>query len=105
MLDDYTAEAGSRATPEMAEQLLRLYELEGLYTRLHEAYYRAAIEWNGVGDTTMAVKYATLSISRGQIMAGPDRPFIVNMRKLMEDPKGHWTWGFRQQKDGVYTRV
>lgn len=96
-LDDYGP--ASAATPEKAEELLGLYEVEGLETRIHEAYYRAAIEWNGVGDSNNAVKYAMLSILRGQVMKGPERPFLSSMRELIKNPEDHWTWKFRHRQE------
>lgn len=81
----------------MAEELVRLYEAEGLTTRIHEAYYRAAVEYSGVGDANAAVRCAMLSILRGKMMAGPDRPFLTGMRELIQDPKKHWTWNFRRR--------
>lgn len=96
-LDDYTP--FSTATPEKAEELVSLYEEEGLKTRIHEAYYRAAIEYNGVGESAKAGRYAMLSILRGQMMAGFDRPFIGKMKELLKAPEKHWTWKFRPQKE------
>lgn len=93
-LDDY-GDAADGATPEEAEALVALYEAEGLETRVHEAHYRAAVEWNGVGDARNAVRYAMLSILRGQIMKGPERPFLSSMRELVKNPEEHWTWKFR----------
>lgn len=92
-LDDYTGI--SNATPEKAEELLSLYEVEGLRTRIHEAYYRAAIEWNGVGNSSKAVEHGELSISRGRLMTGLEKPYIKNMRDLVNNPEEHWTWKFR----------
>lgn len=40
-----------------------------------------------------------LSMLRGQMMAGFDRPFVEKMRELAKDPKEHWTWKFRPQRD------
>lgn len=96
-LDDYTS--SSSATPEKAEELVSLYEEEGLKTRIHEAYYRAAIEYNGVGESAKAGRYAMLSILRGQMMAGFDRPFIGKMKELLKAPEKHWTWKFRPQPE------
>lgn len=95
-LDDYTS--ASTATSEKAEELVHLYEVEGLKTRIHEAFYRAAIEYNGVGDSNQAARYAMLSILRGQIMAGFDRPFVETMKELVKSPEKHWTWNFRHQQ-------
>lgn len=98
-LDDYTS--SSTATHEKAEELVSLYEEEGLKTRIHEAYYRAAIEYNGVGESAKAGRYAMLSILRGQMMAGFDRPFIGKLKELLKAPEKHWTWNFRPQKEEV----
>ncbi len=92
-LDDYTAT--SAATPQKAELLVLLYELEGVACRMHEAHYRAAIEWSGVGEAAQACKYARLCLHRGQALRGPDQPFAKSMRELIENPEGHWSWRFR----------
>ncbi|KAK3936815.1 hypothetical protein QBC46DRAFT_418037 [Diplogelasinospora grovesii] len=86
---------GARATPEMAELLITLMELEGLHVRIDEAYYRAALEFNGVGDALKAIKYARLCLDRGLVLRGPDRPFIISMKELIRAPTGHWSWKFR----------
>lgn len=90
-LDDYSASA----TPEKAELLITLFELEGLHVRIYEAYYRAAIEWNGVGDSGRAIRYARLCLDKGLLLRGPNRPFVDSMRALIADPAGHWSWRFR----------
>ncbi|KAK0736631.1 hypothetical protein B0T21DRAFT_411787 [Apiosordaria backusii] len=81
--------------PQKAELLITLYELEGLEVRVHEAYYRAAIEFNGVKDKWKAVKFARLCLDRGLLLKDETRPFVVQMRSLVEDVEGHWSWGFR----------
>lgn len=92
-LDDYSST--SKATPEKAERLVQLYIEEGIYGRLHEAYYRAALEWIGVGNMTMAIEHAKRCINHGLVFRGPDRPFIKNMEKLVQDPEGNQYWRFR----------
>lgn len=82
-------------TPAKAVLLITLYNLEGVDVRIYEAYYRAALEYNGVGDATNAIIYARLCLARGLIARGPDRPFIVSMRALIRDPVNHWSWRFR----------
>lgn len=90
-LDDYS----TSATPQKAELLITLYELEGLEVRIYEAYYRAALEWNGVGDSGRAIRYARRCLDKGLLLRGPDRPFVDSMRELVDDPTGHWSWRFR----------
>lgn len=72
-----------------------LFELEGAAGRMHEALYRAAIEWSGVGDAARAMKYARLCLDRGLRFRGPGRPFEESMRSLLEDPEAHWSWRSR----------
>jgi len=92
-LDDYT-ETG-KGTPDKAELLITLQELEGQVIRMYEAYYRAAVEWNGVGETTKALRYARLCLSRGIVLRGPGRAFAENLRAMMKEPEKHWTFRFR----------
>ncbi len=93
-LDDYS----SAATPEQAELLVTLYELEGLQVRIYEAYYRAALERNGVGDAFRAVRYARLCLDKGLMLRGEDRPFVKSLREMVRDPRGHWSWRFRVER-------
>jgi hypothetical protein len=95
-LDDYSG----AATPQVAELLVTLYELEGLQVRIYEAYYRAALEWNGVGDAVRAVRYARLCLDKGLLLRGKDRPFVESMREMVRDVKGHWSWRFRVKGRG-----
>jgi hypothetical protein len=101
-LDDYSAT--SSATPEKAELLILLYELEGMGGRLQEAYYRAAIEHNGIGQATQAMKYARLCLDRGLAFKGPGIPpgivFIESMKDLLRDPMTHKSWKSRLSQSG-----
>ena len=63
--------------------------------RIYEAYYRAALEWNGVGDAARASRYARLCLAKGLTLRGPDRPFVESMKALVSDPIAHWSWRFR----------
>lgn len=92
-LDDYSA--ASTTNTEKAERLIDLFEAEGLVTRMVEAYYRAAVEYNGVGRGGEAIKYAKMCIEEGEVLESSIRPFINNMRELIRDPSTHWTWRFR----------
>ena len=75
--------------------MVTLFELEGLGGRVQEAYYRAAVEYNGRGDAGLAVKYARLCLDRGLLLRGPNQPFIKSMRELVKNPEDHWSWRFR----------
>ncbi|KAI1466445.1 SET domain-containing protein [Daldinia caldariorum] len=92
-LDDHSAT--SKGSAEKARLLISLYEEEGILGRLNEAYYRAAIEYVGIGDVEKATEYAALCIENGLLFVGPDRPFIKNMQELIANPTGNPKWKFR----------
>ncbi|KAI1802921.1 SET domain-containing protein [Daldinia bambusicola] len=96
-LDDYSAT--SKGSAEKAELLISLYEEEGILGRLNEAYYRAAIEYIGIGNVEKATKYAVLCIENGLLFVGPDRPFIKNMQELIANPTGNPKWKFRSKEN------
>lgn len=91
-------EPGSAATPQMAELMVSLYEQERLSGSIYEAYTFAAIEWNGAGDPSTAVRYARLAIEAGLASAGPRDRDVAEMIRLAEDPWSHWSWMLRTSK-------
>jgi len=93
---DYTTE--SRATPQMAELFITLYELERLSSMLYEAYTYAAIEYNGIGDPWTAIKYARMAVDSGLAAVGTRDADVIEMQKLLQDPWGHWSWMLRTSK-------
>ncbi|KAK7951081.1 uncharacterized protein PG986_006809 [Apiospora aurea] len=97
-LDDYSANASTSAkapSPEKAELLIELYRLERLEGRMQEAYYRAAVEYLGVGKIAQAMRYARLCIDSGLKFKGPGKVFIASMEDLLKNPTGHKYWRFR----------
>ncbi|KAF6807289.1 hypothetical protein CSOJ01_08258 [Colletotrichum sojae] len=94
--NDYTP--ASRATPQMAELLISLYEQEHNWSLLSEAYTLAAIEYNGVGEPWLATKYARLAIEYGLTTLWEGHGDVVEMTKLAEDPWSHWSWMLRTRK-------
>ncbi|KAL1875236.1 SET domain-containing protein 5 [Diaporthe australafricana] len=95
-LENY--EPGSAATPQMAELMVSLYEQERLSGSIYEAYTFAAIEYNGAGDPSTAVRYARLAIEAGLASAGPRDRDVAEMTRLAEDPWSHWSWMLRTSK-------
>ncbi|KAF9877283.1 hypothetical protein CkaCkLH20_04983 [Colletotrichum karsti] len=94
--NDYTP--ASRATPQMAELLISLYEQEHNWSLLSEAYTLAAIEYNGVGEPWLATKYARLAIEYGLTTLWEGHGDVVEMTKLADDPWSHWSWMLRTRK-------
>jgi hypothetical protein len=93
---DYTTE--SRATPQMADLMVSLYQQERLDGMMYEALTYAALEWNGVGEPWTATKWARLAVEHGLAAVGPRDNDVVEMQKLIKDPWGHWSWMLRTKK-------
>ncbi len=90
--------AESRATPDMAELLISLYQQENLWGMMYEAFTHAALEYNGAGEPWMATKYAQLAGGIGIPAVGEDHSDVVEMESLAEDPWSHWSWMLRTKK-------
>lgn len=95
-LEDYTT--ASSATPQMADLFVSMYEQERLDGSIYEAYAFAAIEWNGVGEPWNAVRYAQLAIEFGLASVGPKDKDVKELKRLVDDPWGHWSWMLRTSK-------
>lgn len=89
-LRDETRE--SRASPQMAELVVGLYELERLWGQVYEVYALAAVEWNGVGDAWTATKWARRAVEFGIWSVGGGDEDVRDMERLATDPWGHWSW-------------
>lgn len=90
-----TDEETTNAT-ELADLLVSLAREEtGLDAVLLHPYRVAALEWNAAGDMEKAVEYAKLAVSYGMRSFGPWDRGSEDMRELVEDPEGHWSWRLR----------
>ncbi|TVY40909.1 SET domain-containing protein [Lachnellula occidentalis] len=88
----------SQATPEMAEQLLALYAEEHLHAALGTGHLLAAQVYNGVGDAQMAVWHAKKAVVLGIVGSVDPESDMAQMRQLIEDPRGHWSFGHRKKR-------
>ncbi|KAJ4395107.1 SET domain-containing protein 5 [Neurospora sp. IMI 360204] len=84
----------------MAELLVSLYEMEGLWGMIFEAYAIAAREDNKVGEAWMAMKWAGLAVEYGAMVLGEGDEEVREMKELARDPWGHGSW--RSRKIGGY---
>jgi hypothetical protein len=80
----------------MAEMLVGLYEEEGLCGPINEALRIAALEFNGVGKTPEVKKYARLALEAGMIWRGPRHDEVIEMKRLFDEPRAHWSWMVRK---------
>lgn len=83
--------AGGRRT-KMAELLVSLYEMEGLWGMIYQAYAMAAREYSKVGEAWMAMKWAGMAVEFGEMVLAEENEEVREMRELARDPWGHATW-------------
>jgi len=86
------------ADPRRADALVALYELEGLWGPIADAYVYAALEYSGVGDAWGAVMWAERAVEAGLLYSGPYDRDVRVMRELLRDPRSHWSWMLRVNK-------
>ncbi|KAH8910398.1 hypothetical protein BR93DRAFT_955549 [Coniochaeta sp. PMI_546] len=85
-------------TTDMIARFIKLYKEEHLETRLADAYELAALNYNYLGYTKEAVKYATLSAQAGSIEGGVNSNNVIAMRIMAKDPKGHYSYRMKLKK-------
>lgn len=82
-----------------AEQLVQLYEAEGLQGFMDLAYGHAALTYNGVGSLRGAKKYAGLAAEATWLKYGFDangKTKVEEWEAFASDPMGHATWRARK---------
>ncbi|CZR52870.1 uncharacterized protein PAC_02747 [Phialocephala subalpina] len=82
----------SIATPAMAEELIKLYELEGIHAAIGLGHMLAALAYNADGDVSMAKKHARLALKGGVVTDGSREKDEDDLRALRESPMTHWSY-------------
>jgi len=82
----------------MAEELIALYEEEGLWAAKAAGHTLAALAYNAVGNTKVAEFHADFALEAGMVNSGTDED-AEQMKLLLEDPKAHWSYRVRARKD------
>lgn len=91
----------SAATPQKAEQLIKLYEKERLWAAKGTGHMFAALAYNALGEEegseawNKAVYHARMSVEVGTLASGAVENNRREMGVLKDDPRGHWSWGMR----------
>ena len=78
-----------------AQELIALYEEEGLHAMLGRAYGYVALEYSGIKEENGVQKYTVLAVQYLSLMQGEDGADVINMRGLQNDMEKHWSWGRR----------
>ncbi|KAL5323991.1 hypothetical protein ACEPPN_008534 [Leptodophora sp. 'Broadleaf-Isolate-01'] len=85
----------SIGTPNMARELLKLYEEEGVHAALGTGHMFAALAYNADGDMKGAKKHARLAIEAGMVNSGVKDGDREEMESLLSDPRHHWSYNIR----------
>lgn len=94
-LSDYESKG---VTADMIARYIKLYKEEHLETRLADAYELAAVNYNYLGHSKKAAKYAALSAQAASIEAGVGSNNAIAMRILAKDPVGHYSYKMKLKK-------
>ncbi|TAQ83479.1 hypothetical protein B7494_g8194 [Chlorociboria aeruginascens] len=87
----------SAGTPKMAEELIKLYSDEHIYSAVATGYVLAALEHNAVGNSAMAKRYGEAAVEAGLVTAGVDSD-VEDMKALVKNPILHWS--YRKRAEG-----
>ncbi|KLU82403.1 hypothetical protein MAPG_01475 [Magnaporthiopsis poae ATCC 64411] len=77
---------------DMAEELLRIYEVERLDSKLGGPYRLAALSYCMLGREDLARRYASLAAEALAMEQGEDTKDMEAIRALAQNPKGHPCW-------------
>ncbi|TVY80372.1 hypothetical protein LSUE1_G007473 [Lachnellula suecica] len=88
----------STATPKLAEELLILCKEEKLYAAFGSGHFFAAQAYNAAGVPKMAAWHAQKAVEMGIVGDDDAEGQVVQMKELMKNPRGHWTFGVRKKK-------
>lgn len=97
-LERRLSDVKSDVTLNTVERYVGLFTEERLEAKLAGAYTTAALNYNLLGKSGLAVKYARLAIEAGMMENGPAAPDVKAMRVLARDPEKHFTWRARLRK-------
>ncbi|KAL2752243.1 hypothetical protein ACRALDRAFT_1066285 [Sodiomyces alcalophilus JCM 7366] len=97
-LERRLSDVKSDVTLDTVERYVMLFAEESLEANLAGAYTTAALNYNLLGKSELAVKYARLAIEAGMMENGPAAADVEAMRVLARDPKRHFTWRARLRK-------
>jgi hypothetical protein len=82
-----------KGSTEMAELLVSLYEQERLISTVADAYRLAALSYASMGKEWTAMRWAMKAVEVGLINDGPQDKGLRDMKRLLANVRGHWSWG------------
>ncbi|KAL9616348.1 MAG: hypothetical protein Q9160_008768 [Pyrenula sp. 1 TL-2023] len=85
--------------PQLAQELIKLYEDDGLHSVLVRPYGLLAQEHAALKDAESAREAARIALKYGLLKEGEGGGDVTSMREMMEgDIEGHWAWGKRKKR-------
>jgi hypothetical protein len=91
-LDNPFDNSGPPVTIKQLYRFLKLWEEDGLHSRLAEGYWLAAQGFNSLGYDKQAATYANRAAHAAMIEQGANSNDAIMMRVLAKDPTGHYTY-------------
>jgi hypothetical protein len=87
----------SAATPDMALELIKLYEEEELHGVMAEAYMIAALRFAMYGDEERTREYARGAVERWLVWEKRGRRNREEMMLIEKEPRKAWCWGLARK--------
>ncbi|RFU26743.1 hypothetical protein B7463_g9598, partial [Scytalidium lignicola] len=91
----------SQGSAIQAEELILLYEKEGIHAASGTAHMLAALAYNAEGRTTLAKWHAKIAVKDGVVYSGSDDVNATDMKTLIGNPESHWSYMARIQRQRV----
>jgi hypothetical protein len=85
-------------TKQMIDRYIKVYKEEHLESRLADAYELVATNYNYLGYSKEAARYATLAAQAGTIEGGEGANNVIAMRILAKDPEGHYSYKMKVKR-------
>lgn len=92
----------SKATLDLADKLILLYQEEQFDDRMAEPYTLATMTYNSFGEIEATKKYAAMAKSAGLLVSGSTWVELSAIEEMEKDPLTHWTHNARR---GMPARV
>ncbi|KAJ5497288.1 hypothetical protein N7463_009275 [Penicillium fimorum] len=88
----------SRAVPEIAEALVKLYQEENLFYYLGDGFRLAAHTYSSVCDRYQTLRMASNALVYGLQVWDDMGSKVRDVLELMAGPEKHWTWAQRSEE-------
>ena len=86
-------------TFDMIGRYVDLFKTDELDSRMGEAHWQAALNYNYLGEKDLAVKHCSRAIQASLVETGPeDNNEVLEMRTLISDPTNHYSYHWKAKR-------